>query len=206
MIVGHYDARAPDLQIALVRPLTDWAVVDRAFANLSLYFLLLEYLAIVGFGGLYSAVNGAGPHAFSHDDLIVTPVTWRYFSMATISTLGFGDVHPTSTAAQIAVGCQIATGPLLLSWLLSVFATRASSTLLVEVAGDAGISGDLWLGIMIGLGTRVRSWKSCRTSSSCPVSPPRLQLSARLVLPAFASSSTGRTERHLCAGPECSVS
>lgn len=93
-------------------------MVDGAFANLSLYFLLLVYLAIVGFAGLCSAVNDAGPHAFSRDDLSVTPVTWIYFSMATISTLGFGDVHPTSTAAQIAVGCQIATGPLLLSWLL----------------------------------------------------------------------------------------
>jgi hypothetical protein len=42
--------------------------------------------------------------------------------------VGYGDIHPHSSAATVAVSCQIASGPLLLSWLLATFLSASTST------------------------------------------------------------------------------
>jgi hypothetical protein len=122
LILGHHDSRASDVQVATLT--RNWAVARDPLGNLSLYFLLLVYLAIVGFAGLYRSIDAFDAHAFAYGHLALSAVTWIYLSITTIATVGFGDIHPLSVGAQIAVICQIATGPLLLSWLIAVFATQ----------------------------------------------------------------------------------
>jgi hypothetical protein len=122
LILGHYDSRASDVQVATLT--RNWAVARDPLGNLSFYFLVLVYLAIVGFAGLYCSLDAFDARAFDHGHLTLSAVTWIYLSVTTIATVGFGDVHPLSIGAQIAVICQITTGPLLLSWLIAVFATQ----------------------------------------------------------------------------------
>ena len=53
-----------------------------------------------------------------------TTLSPLYFSVVTITTLGYGDVLPTSTVAQILVMFQVAIGYMMLGGVLSIFATR----------------------------------------------------------------------------------
>jgi Ion channel len=101
LILGHHDSHAPDVQVATLT--REWAVARDSLGNLSFYFLLLVYLVIVGFAGLYSAINAFDAHAFDHGHLALSFVTWLYLSITTLATVGFGDVHPVSVGAQVAV-------------------------------------------------------------------------------------------------------
>lgn len=47
-----------------------------------------------------------------------------YFSVVTITTLGYGDALPTSTLAQVVVMLEVAIGYMMLGGVLSIFATR----------------------------------------------------------------------------------
>lgn len=53
-----------------------------------------------------------------------TPLSPLYFSIVTLTTLGFGDVLPASTTAQVLVMVEVIIGYCMLSGLLSIFATR----------------------------------------------------------------------------------
>lgn len=74
-------------------------------------------LVTLGFGMAYQAVDvdfGGQPTALSP----------YYFSLVTITTLGYGEIVPVSMAAQALVMCQLSLGYLLLGGLLSIFATK----------------------------------------------------------------------------------
>ncbi len=53
-----------------------------------------------------------------------TPLSPLYMSVVTITTLGYGDAIPTSTAAQVVVMAEVITGYLLLGGLLSLFSNQ----------------------------------------------------------------------------------
>jgi len=53
-----------------------------------------------------------------------TPLSPLYFSVVTLTTLGYGDALPASTAAQVLVMAEVIIGYCMLSGLLSIFATR----------------------------------------------------------------------------------
>jgi hypothetical protein len=120
LIFGAYDWETSDVKVP-TKFLSEWAVARDSGANNSLYFLILVYLSVLGFAALYLAIGAAQPSAFMQDGQSPSSLTWLYFSITTLATVGYGDIHPLSNAAKIAVTCQITTGPLLLSWLLSVF-------------------------------------------------------------------------------------
>ena len=52
-----------------------------------------------------------------------TPLSSVYFSVVTMTTLGYGDVLPTSMAAQALIVVQVLLGYTMLGGLLSLFAT-----------------------------------------------------------------------------------
>ncbi len=69
------------------------------------------------FGILYTLVDiQYGPNR--------TAVSPFYFSVVTITTLGYGDALPKSMAAQILVMIEVAVGYMMLGGVLSIFATR----------------------------------------------------------------------------------
>ncbi len=53
-----------------------------------------------------------------------TPLSPFYFSFVTITTLGYGDVLPASTGAQILVMLEVALGYMMLGGMLSIFSDK----------------------------------------------------------------------------------
>lgn len=53
-----------------------------------------------------------------------TPLSPFYFSFVTITTLGYGDVLPTSTSAQLLVMLEVALGYMMLGGMLSIFSDK----------------------------------------------------------------------------------
>lgn len=53
-----------------------------------------------------------------------TPLSPLYFSVVTMTTLGFGDVRPSGLSGQIVAMLEVSTGYLMLGGLLSIFSTK----------------------------------------------------------------------------------
>jgi hypothetical protein len=144
LVIGHHDSRAADVQILSGGPFKNWEIAQDYFANLTIYFLVLVYLVVVSFAALYAALAANQSAAFAHAGVAVSSLTWLYFSITTSATLGTGDVHPRSTLAQLAVTSQIVCGPVLLSWLITAFATRPAklATARQETVRAEAVDGD----------------------------------------------------------------
>ena len=56
-----------------------------------------------------------------------TSISPLYVSVVTMTTLGFGDVVPTSVAGQWLVMAQVVTGYVMLGGLLSIFSSKMAS-------------------------------------------------------------------------------
>jgi hypothetical protein len=71
--------------------------------------LILRFAVIwIGFAGVYYTINAYGAFKDMKDFIDAL-----YFSLVTITTTGYGEIHPISILSKIIVGCQI-----ILSWLL----------------------------------------------------------------------------------------
>ena len=69
------------------------------------------------FAGLYETVAvDFGDHP--------TAISSIYYSVVTLTTLGYGDVVPVSTAAQIVAMIEVVLGYVMLGGLLSIFANK----------------------------------------------------------------------------------
>jgi len=56
-----------------------------------------------------------------------TPISPLYYSVVTMTTLGYGDVLPATTAAQIVAMTQVILGYVMLGGLLSIFSNKMAS-------------------------------------------------------------------------------
>ena len=92
-----------------------WATSDcgRSFLRWALWTALVVTL----FAAIYSGLDVD----FGDQPTAISPL---YFSVVTLTTLGYGDVLPVSFAAQVAVICQVSMGYLMLGGLLSIFANK----------------------------------------------------------------------------------
>ena len=86
-------------------------ITERIYASVSLYFLL-------GFTwyALYNVINTASPGSFK-DGGIEVPIkapwsTFLYYSFATLTTLGYGDVLPVKPMARMVASLEAAAGVL----------------------------------------------------------------------------------------------
>ena len=92
-----------------------WLTSDcgRSFIRWTLWTGIIAAL----FAVVYSVVNiDYGVHPTSLSPL--------YYSIVTMTTLGYGDVTPASTAAQVVVMFEVLTGYIMLGGVLSIFATK----------------------------------------------------------------------------------
>ncbi len=90
-----------------------WLTSDcgRSFLRWAIFTLLLA----AGFGALYSQLE----LSYMHGETALSPF---YFSVVTLTTLGYGDVLPVSTAAKAVAMVQVMLGYVMLGGLLSIFA------------------------------------------------------------------------------------
>lgn len=92
-----------------------WITSDcgRSFTRWALWTLLVA----LGFAMLFSMVEvDYGPHP--------TILSSIYYSVVTLTTLGYGDAVPASATAQVLAMVEVAIGYLALGGLMSIFATK----------------------------------------------------------------------------------
>ncbi len=93
-----------------------WWITSDCGRSMTRWFLWI-FVEIIFFGFLYTLVEvDYGPHR-----------TWLspfYYSLVTITTLGYGDVVPASVEAQVIAMIEVFTGYLMLGGLLSIFANK----------------------------------------------------------------------------------
>ena len=94
-----------------------WLTSDcgRSFARWGLITALLA----ICFAGVYRVVGVD----FGPNETVLSPL---YFSVVTLTTLGYGDVLPTTTAAQVAVIFETVLGYVMLGGLLAMFSSTVA--------------------------------------------------------------------------------
>jgi uncharacterized protein YjbI with pentapeptide repeats len=93
-----------------------WWVTSDCGRSFLRWCVLTGLFALI-FGGIYSFVElDYGDHE--------TTISSVYFSVVTLTTLGYGDVVPASQTAQIVVMVEVVLGYVMLGGLLSIFATK----------------------------------------------------------------------------------
>lgn len=98
------------------------------FAAIAIYFILAALFALV-----YGVIESLSPGAFVSSS--GAAITWQrltYFSLVTISTLGYGDIVPVAPAAQSLSAMQASLGTLYIAILIgrfvSLYQQEAQST------------------------------------------------------------------------------
>jgi hypothetical protein len=141
LLLGPLDTLNTDLQPR--GGLGSFHVADVTHLRLAYYFAVLIFIAITAGAGASAAVANAHASSFSGIDLrsamsherVIDPIPYLYFSVATIATVGYGDIVPKSDLARLLTIIHIATGPLLFSWLVAVF-TQTTSRSVTAWAAD----------------------------------------------------------------------
>jgi hypothetical protein len=87
-------------------------VIPRILSVMFLYVILDIVFAVI-----YRIISLANPDAFNQQ--ISGFVDALYFSTVTITTLGYGEIHPTSTLTKLLVVIQVIVGIVMLSAILS---------------------------------------------------------------------------------------
>ncbi len=93
-----------------------WSVTSdcgRSFARWAFLNLLVA--------GVFSILYSVGDIDFGPHQTLLSPL---YFSVVTITTLGYGDVIPASGWAQVMVVCEVIVGYVMLGGLMSIFANK----------------------------------------------------------------------------------
>jgi len=117
IITGHYLIRRGLVELTLLRPylrVMQWPAIG---------FVLGYILIVVWFAGLFSSIYHVHPaQSFAITNDPSTHMSWSmflYFSFMTISTLGYGDIHPTSALTQTLTSLEVLIG---IAWTIIVFA------------------------------------------------------------------------------------
>jgi voltage-gated potassium channel len=87
-------------------------LVAPAFAFLTFYSLL-----VIVFAAIYSIVDGWSSHPHFRIEGVLRTITFPeslYFSLTTLSTVGYGDISPASNIARFLIAIEIVCGVLLL--------------------------------------------------------------------------------------------
>ncbi len=109
-----YEFRTRDRRHAVLYAI--WKATSDCGRSLARWGVITAVVALV-FGALYSIVDVE----YGPNQTALSPV---YFSVVTITTLGYGDALPKSMVAQVLVMLEVAVGYMMLGGVLSIFATR----------------------------------------------------------------------------------
>jgi len=94
----------------------DWDLRSR---NRSLILLIINYIEmIVAFAALYLNTSSVSP---SNGQPISAPIDALYFSLVTITTLGYGDVTPCNTTGKVLVFSETLAGLVFIVIVVATF-------------------------------------------------------------------------------------
>ncbi len=96
---------------------TIWSLTSDCGRSLTRWCGVILMLAVV-FAGLFALTGAELAH---HDPGVMT---YFYFSLVTLTTLGYGDITPNSSIGQALVLLEVCVGYLLLGGLISIFANK----------------------------------------------------------------------------------
>lgn len=100
--------------------------------------LLLVFVAVVFFAQFYYRLEIHDPAEFAG---LVTRTDALYYTVVTLGTVGYGDVHATGQIARIATMAQIAFDLVIIGTLLTIFTSALSRRL--ERAADRAAAAKL---------------------------------------------------------------
>lgn len=109
-----YEFRTRDRRHAALY--TVWKATSDCGRSLARWGAMTVMVALL-FAVLYTVVD----IGYGSNETALSPL---YFSVVTITTLGYGDALPQSIAAQVLVMLEVAMGYMMLGGVLSIFATR----------------------------------------------------------------------------------
>jgi uncharacterized protein YjbI with pentapeptide repeats len=95
-----------------------WKLTSDCGRSITRWGLWTAFIAVF-FAGIYAYL----PIAYSYD----TPLAPLYFSVVTLTTLGYGDALPTTLLGQGVVMCQVVVGYVMLGGLLSIFSGKMAT-------------------------------------------------------------------------------
>lgn len=148
LALGSAADRTSEIDLSGTPPFRNWAGVGNRHSpeartvNVFTYFFVLLYMSALGFGALYCSIDLAPGSAFSAGDVEVGRLSWLYFSITTLATVGFGDVHARSAGAQVAAACQIVSGPLIVGWFLAALPGRPAEAAAIARLEDPQPAGN----------------------------------------------------------------
>ena len=105
-----------------------WEITSHCGRSIGLWAFWSAVIALV-FGIIYSRLL-SDSIAFSVERLRgEKPGFWGclYYSVVTLTTLGFGDIVPLTNRARLAVGIEVGLGYIMLGGLVSIFANKMAS-------------------------------------------------------------------------------
>jgi hypothetical protein len=89
----------------------------RLIAVPAIAFLMMYSLLVVGFASAYRIADGLSLHPLFHDADGPTRLTYSdalHFSVATLSTVGYGDIRPQDDGVRVLASLEVVAGQLLL--------------------------------------------------------------------------------------------
>lgn len=90
--------------------------------------VILAYLLVgATYAFVYETVNVAAPGSITMEGRAVTPADYIYFSLTTMTSVGFGDVLPRTPVARAFAMAQALTGQLYVAVLIARFANPVRS-------------------------------------------------------------------------------
>ena len=101
-----------------------WRLIDygRSLGRLALAAIVLA----LGFGLVYWLDEVLEWGLLDHGGGAETPLSPFYFSIVTYTTLGFGDITPTSLLGEVIVVTEVVLGYVTLGMLLAILANRVA--------------------------------------------------------------------------------
>ncbi len=96
-----------------------WKATSDCGRSVARWATLTGFIALL-FAGAYCFV----PIDFGGDETWLSPL---YFSVVTLTTLGYGDALPTNVLSQVVVMVEVVLGYVMLGGLLSIFANKMAS-------------------------------------------------------------------------------
>ena len=102
-----------------------WELTSHCGRSIGLWAFWAGVMAI-GFAAIYSWIlpNSIAFNAESLKDVKPGFRGHLYYSMVTLTTLGFGDIIPLTNRARLVVGTEVGVGYLMLGGLISIFANK----------------------------------------------------------------------------------